>query len=426
MQEFVNKIIKGDSLFVLKRLPDKSVHCIVTSPPYWCLRDYKVDPTPWPEVSYSLFGFEITIPAETCCLGLEKDLFAFIGHLVLIFRECRRVLRDDGTMWVNMGDSYLGNGAAFGSMKSTLNGRRQGDVDFGAAKRFEKRLSIGKSKDLAGVPWTLALVLREDGWYLRSDIIWHKNGPMPESMKDRPTKSHEYIFLLAKSKKYYYDANAIKTPIKDSSVARLSQDIENQKGSSRIPGKTNGPMKDVVYKNLQDKGQPVHSMHVARLKGEGESDSMAINGSKLKGHSGNYDKNGNIIGNGLANKRTVWNAEDYTVWTWIFENMPEIIANEYYQKWLNDSCNLQDVWSVSTQPFKEAHFATFPEKLIRDCIKAGCPVGGIVLDIFGGSGTTAVVAGELQRKWILIEIGQHNIDIAERRIHKSLGLFKSS
>ncbi|MCO5238844.1 MAG: site-specific DNA-methyltransferase [Chitinophagaceae bacterium] len=452
-----NKIYEGCCYRVLKTFADKSIHCIITSPPYWALRDYKVKSTDWPEVSYTLFGFEINIPAQTCCLGLEKDLFAFIGHLVLIFRECHRVLRDDGTMWVNMGDSYLGNGAAFGSKKSTLNGRKQGDVDFGAAKRFTKKVCIGKPKDIAGVPFMLAFALREDGWYWRQDIIWSKRNPMPESVNDRCTKSHEYILLFSKSRKptiwrardtgiwsnnpgkkeriinnagkevkrwkpysYYFDAEAIATPYKDKTLTTFGCEVKGSGDGSGLVASENwanslkvrspkewiksGMFKDTTkfngknagkrhpsdgampsHKNLQDKGQPPHSMHIVRLKGSGESDSIAINGSKIKGHSGNYDKNGNLIGDGRANKRSVW--------------------------------------EVSTFAFKDAHFATFPPDLIVDCIKAGCPEGGIVLDIFGGSGTTAEVASKLNRNWILIEIGNHNVQIAKKRLHKSLGLF---
>lgn len=385
-----NKIYEGCCYWVLKTFAEKSIHCIITSPPYWGLRNYKVKPTDWPDVSYTLFGFEINIPDQTCCLGLEKDLFAFIGHLVLIFRECRRVLRDDGTMWVNMGDSY-----AASSMTGGNNGYNKQGVYKKKRQHFDKKnmASFLKPKDMAGVPWLLAFALREDGWYLRQDIIWSKPNPMPESVNDRCTKAHEYIFLFSKSKKYYFNAYAIKTNIKDSSIERLSQDIENQKGSIRVPGKTNGAMKAVYHKNLQDKGIPIHSMHLARLngrkmanlKGTNEDNSLAINGSKIKGHSGNYDINGNIIGNGKANKRSVW--------------------------------------EVSTFAFKDAHFATFPPDLIIDCVKAGCPEDGVVLDIFGGSGTTGEVASKLNRNWILIEIGNHNVQIAKKRLHKSLGLF---
>lgn len=416
-----NKIYEGCCYRVLKTFADKSVHCIITSPPYWALRDYKVKPTDWPAVTYSLFGFEIIIPAQTCCLGLEKDLFAFIGHLVLIFRECRRVLRDDGTMWVNMGDSY-----AVSSMTGGNNSFNKQGVYKSERQHFNKKnlASFLKPKDMVGVPWMLAFALREDGWYLRQDIIWSKPNPMPESVNDRCTKSHEYIFLFTKSKKYFFDAKAIATPYKDKTLTTFGCEVKGNgdgsglvasenwanslqirkpkewmgfgmfKDATKFNGKNKGKrhLSDGVmpqHKNLQDKGQPVHSMHVARVTPktatQKEAEAYGINGKGFIGHSGHYDANGNIIGDGKANKRSVW--------------------------------------EVSTFAFKDAHFATFPPNLIIDCVKAGCPEGGVVMDIFGGSGTTAEVSSKLNRNWVLIEIGNHNVQIAKKRLHKSLGLF---
>lgn len=221
-------------------------------------------------------------------------------------------------------------------------------------------------------------------WHLRQDIIWHKPNPMPESVTDRCTKSHEYIFLLSKSKSYYYDHEAIKTPIKDASVQRLLQDIENQKGSDRVPGKTNGPMKAVGHKNMQRQDK-VHSFHASR-KGSGIDGSAAINGTGVKGHSGNFDKDGNLIGGGMANKKSVW--------------------------------------TVTTKPYSEAHFATYPPELIVDCIKAGSEPGDTILDPFSGAGTTAMVAQKLDRNFIAIELNQKYIDIADKRLNKELGLFR--
>lgn len=218
----------------------------------------------------------------------------------------------------------------------------------------------------------------EQGWYLRSDIIWQKPNPMPESVTDRCTKSHEYIFLLTKSGKYYYDADAIKEPMAISSGSRLAQDIENQKGSDRVPGKTNGNMKAVSHKNMQSKGQSVHSMHKARL---------GLLGSGFDGHSGNYDKNGNVIGNGMANKRSVW--------------------------------------SITTKPYSGAHFATFPTEIPEICIKAGTKKGDTVLDPFCGSGTTGEVALRLDRNFIGCELNPKYVkDLIEPRLHNVSPLFK--
>jgi DNA modification methylase len=363
MELQLNHIYIGDVLKVLKGLPDKCVHCIVTSPPYWGLRDYGVKGQ----------------------LGLEKTPQAFIRKLVLVFRECRRVLRDDGTLWLNIGDSYAATGKSRSSEQACRKSKLAGGkgTQISCSKQPNKIIGGLKPKDLVGIPWMLAFALRKDGWYLRQDIIWHKPNPMPESVSDRCTKSHEYIFLLSKSAKYYYDHESIKQPMAAASLDRLSQDIENQSGSDRVPGKTNGKMKavsmyvgDRKHKNLQTKGQAVHSMHKARV---------GLCGKGFEGHSGNYDKNGNIIGNGKANKRSVW--------------------------------------TVPTAPFKDAHFATFPPELIIDPIKAGCPVGGVVLDPFFGAGTTGLVARKLDRNFIGIELNPKYAALAERRLKKELGLF---
>lgn len=323
----INQIINCNCIDGLKNLPDDSIHCCVTSPPYFGLRDYGVDGQ----------------------IGLEETPELFVQNLVNVFNEVRRVLRPDGTLWLNLGDSYAGSGMG----SATVKGR--GGNKYGL-----------KQKDLIGIPWMVAFALRSAGWYLRQDIIWAKPNPMPESVTDRCTKSHEYIFLLSKSARYFFDNEAIKQPIADSSADRLDQDIENQEGSDRVPGKKNGKMKAVGKRKGYEHRGPYDK--------------------KLKSHSGNFDDDGNLIGGGMANKRSVW--------------------------------------TVTTRPFKEAHFATFPERLIVDCIKAGCPEGhGIVLDPFMGSGTTALVARKLNRKYIGFELNSSYIDIANRRIKNQLGLF---
>lgn len=353
--EALNTIHNTDCLTGLRELPSQSVNCCVTSPPYYGLRDYGHDGQ----------------------IGLEETPEAYVQKLVDVFREVRRVLRDDGTLWLNLGDTYNAYKA------------NTWDTDFaGHSKRPEHKQGLTvpslKQKDLIGIPWLVAFALRADGWYLRQDIIWHKPNPMPESVTDRCTKSHEYIFLLSKSARYYYDAEAIKQPIADSSVSRLNQDVENQKGSDRVPGKTNGTMKAVGngWDGSSFDRDKTGEMKHTRGKGythRGEGD------KKLSGHSGNYDANGNLIGNGLANKRSVW--------------------------------------TVTPKPFKESHFATFPPDLIVDCIKAGCPEDGIVLDPFMGAGTTAMVARKLNRNYVGYELNPEYIAISERRLAAELGLF---
>lgn len=417
----LNKIYEGDALAVLKTFPDECVNCCVTSPPYWGLRDYGTEPTIFggdKNCQHDFYtvhkkpiggknhkdrppntGSKNTINnmdvrgkgtySDFCSkcnawrgqLGLEPTPELFVEHIAMIFNEVKRVLKKDGTLWLNLGDSYAGGAGRWGGNKNmsdfqTANKGSLTQIDI--AKKWQH--DFIKPKDLIGIPWMVAFALRAAGWYLRSDIIWHKPNPMPESVTDRPTKSHEYIFLLSKSKKYYYDADAIKTEIKDETILRLQRGVsDNHKNINGAPGQTphtmNQPRKNIKHKNLQTKGQQAHSMHKARLYG--------ISGTGFDGHSGHYDKNGNVIGNGSANKKSVW--------------------------------------TVTTKPYKEAHFATFPEALIVDCIKAGCPVDGIVLDPFMGAGTTAIVARKLNRNFIGIELNKEYIKIAENRIERELG-----
>lgn len=329
------KLACGDCREAMATLPDNSVHCCVTSPPYWGLRDYGVDGQ----------------------LGLEQTPEEYVANMVQVFREVRRVLRDDGTLWLNLGDSYARQGGA------TDNKNRSRELAHMAEtqKRAMNKVADGyKPKDLVGIPWRVAFALQADGWYLRQDIIWHKPNPMPESVTDRCTKSHEYIFLLSKSARYYYDQKAIAEPLADSSVARLSQvNLANQNGSDRIPGKTNGAMKAVGPRFGGSK------------YGDDESELMRTkSGNEWTG------------GDGLRNRRSVW--------------------------------------TVTTQPFKEAHFATFPPKLIEPCILAGCPEGGTVLDPFNGAGTTAIVCIQNGRQYVGAELNPEYMGISERRIREEL------
>lgn len=227
-------ILLGDALEVLQTMEPESVHTCVTSPPYFNLRDY---------------GMEGQI-------GMEETPEEFVDKLVSVFREVRRVLRPDGTLWVNIGDSY-----------ATRSGRQPPTNTRNSCGHTEKRTPLGyKYKDMIGVPWLLAFALRTDGWYLRQDIIWNKTNCMPESVRDRCTKSHEYIFLLTKSERYYFDAAAICEPIAESSEKRYQQDIEHQAGSNRQPGKENGPMKAVGNGKTRNK-RTVWSVSTARFKG---------------------------------------------------------------------------------------------------------------------------------------------------------------
>jgi DNA modification methylase len=347
-------IIQGDALTVLREFSDESVNCCVTSPPYWGLRDYGVDGQ----------------------LGLEKTPEEYVVRLVEIFEEVRRVLRKDGTCWVNLGDSYYNyRPGGVSQTKQTL-AKHNGGIVKESAKRGTIIEGL-KEKDLIGIPWRVAFALQAAGWWLRQDIIWSKPNPMPESVRDRCTKAHEYIFLLTKNQRYYFDQDAVKEQMADSSFTRLGQDIDHQIGSTRVPGKNNGNMK-AVGERFYRRDRTEENGFTRRKKYD---KSQGGGGSSFVGHSGNYDNEGNLIGDGRRNKRSVW--------------------------------------EISTQSFKEAHFATYPEKLVEPCILAGCPEGGTVLDPFHGSGTTGVVALNHCRKYIGIELKQEYIDISAPRIREA-------
>lgn len=292
----------GDALTVLRTWPDESIDCCVTSPPYWGLRDYGVEGQ----------------------LGLEPTPEEYVDDLVAVFEEVKRVLKPEGTLWLNLGDSY--------SAKRWSNSPSTTGISKPCSNVVIDKKTDLPPKNLVGIPWRVAFALQAQGWYLRSDIIWYKPNAMPESVKDRPTKAHEYIFLLAKSERYYYDADAIKE-------------------KARKPHWT--------------------FTKAARLQRNQASGGAVTGGCGDKVSKGPY-----------RNKRSVW--------------------------------------QVATKPFKEAHFATFPPDLIKPCILAGCPVDGIVLDPFMGSGTTALVARSLQRHYAGIELNPEYVEMAKKRLAKRM------
>ncbi len=371
------ELYQGDCIEVMRGMPEKFVQTCVTSPPYYGLRDYGVEGQ----------------------IGLEESPDEYVQRLVEVFREVRRVLRDDGTVWLNLGDSYWGSGGA--NNNSGITGRRpagEKDERDGPVAYRQRWRSNGvlKPKDLIGIPWRVAFALQADGWYLRSDIIWAKPNPMPESVTDRPTRAHEYVFLLAKAKRYFYDADAIREP------------------------------------------------HVRPLHAPGNK----THNGRLTASMGHFEEPNRIWGNPSGR-------------------------------------NKRSVWTIATQPFPEAHFATFPEKLIEPMILAGtspkaCPKCGapwkrvverertgerevqasdrkgllrndlakhagrigevkvttlgweptctcegndgsgrcVVLDPFVGSGTTLLVAQRLGRSGIGIELNPDYCAMASRRINR--------
>jgi DNA modification methylase len=302
----INKIYCGNTLDVLKTFPDNFIQCCVTSPPYYGLRDYGIDNQ----------------------IGLEKTPEQYVQNLVKIFQEVKRVLKEDGTLWLNLGDSYNGSGGP-GSQYDRKN------ITKGEFTKFDnpnKNIEGLKPKDLIGIPWAVAFALRYDGWYLRSDIIWSKGNPMPESVKDRPTRNHEYVFLLTKNKKYYFDQDAVREP--------YTQPINRWAGNKLIAtGKSNWD---------EGTGQKIY-------------------------------RDRNMRPNSLGR-------------------------------------NIRSVWAINTKPYKGAHFSTFPLELPEKCIKAGSRENSIVLDPFNGAGTTCLVAKNLNRQYIGIDLNPEYCKLAENRI----------
>ena len=368
----LNKIYHGDTRELLKNLPDKSIDCCVTSPPYWGLRDYGVDDQ----------------------IGLEKTPEKFVETMVLIFREVRRVLKTEGTLWLNLGDSYASNGKNRSEnqavLKSSLNGGMSTQCQ--SLKQQSKIVSGLKPKDLIGIPWRVALALQEDGWWLRQDIIWHKPNPMPESVTDRCTKSHEYMFLLSKSKRYYFDNKAIKEPVGQKGNAK------SFRGGCYINGNRDNALlgKRTVAGNSKVKipsGWDTEPGSHGTFHRKGRADSK----HKTHGKHSGQDKNS-------AGRRIVENVKKARA------------AGAAHDSPFGEKRNKRSVWTVATYPYKKAHFATFPAKLIEPCVLAGCPKDGVVLDPFMGSGTTGFVARENNRNFIGFELNEDYIKIANDRI----------
>lgn len=366
----MNQCLHGDCLIILREMISQGVRVqtCITSPPYWGLRDYGV-------------------AGQS---GLEPTPEAFVANLVEVFRLVRDVLADDGTLWLNLGDSYAGSGRGGNpteesstlqggqeSQRASMIGRTRGSqLHAGLHENARQAGNIGralvpppnglKQKDLVGIPWMVAFALRADGWWLRQDIIWSKPNPMPESVTDRCTKAHEYIFLLSKSPRYYCDMEAIAEPLAPASIERLTQPgIGEQTGSARVPGKTNGNMKAVS--KYSDGAESVIAEHRTKAGISGEDNLQAALARSVE--------------KGTRNKRSVW--------------------------------------TVATQTYKEAHFATFPPALIEPCILAGSRTGDIVLDPFFGSGTTGYVAEKLGRRFLGIELNEKYIELSKKRTSQS-------
>lgn len=374
----LNQVLLGDCLEVAKTLPDESVNCVVTSPPYFALRDYGADGQ----------------------IGLENSPEEYIGKLVTLFREIRRVLRKDGTLWVNLGDSYWGGGWRNAEFNS-----RSGDIQKGSLGTHcgENLPSLKggykdiKDKDLVGIPWMFAFAMRADGWYLRQDIIWNKPNPMPESVTDRCVKCHEYIFLFSKSKSYYFDHEAIMEEAVTQIDPRIGQRVEYD--GKRDGEEGNGQR---AFVSLKVKG---HQMG-GKKYGENDDPHYATKSGKDYTAKVRY-------GSGTKAERT--HEQGYSEAGGHRDNSGGFDSEMVVRDGVVVR-NKRSVWTVNMKPTKEAHFATYPQKLIVPCILAGSPENGVVLDPFMGSGTTGIVARKLNRNFIGIELNPEYQKMATRRI----------
>jgi len=452
-----NTIYHGHVLDVFRKFPNESVNCIVTSVPYWALRDYHIPPQIWggDAMCRHQWGSQVSIHnhrADICLsksrttdrfygeesrkfdgdhqkhaagafcdecgawlgsYGLEPHPEFYIVHTVEIFREARRILKKDGTLWLNIGDSYAGSRGIGGGVTDS---RRR---DNSSMPRSDFLIEALKPKDMVGMPWRVALALQSDGWYLRCDIIWHKPNPMPESVTDRPTKAHEYLFLLTKSERYYYNFDAVKEPVTGGAHARgdgVNPKARNWKtpdgwdttnglgghGNCHREGREDG------YLNCEQ----IHNNTRARRSKEGQK-SLPTEG--LNGIRHRCPKDEGRDERGLKLSARFGRAPGWRV-----------KQNESFSAAVKDivfTRNMRSVWTVPTAPFSEAHFATFPPKLIEPCVLAGCPEGGIVLDPFMGAGTTGLVANRLNRNFVGIELNHEYVKMALKRIREDAPLF---
>ena len=477
----------GDAGELARALPDGSVQCIVTSPPYWGLRCYGTEDKVWggdPDCDHDWreglvirkgstngredlgstlesAGAEKTLApgksndrggalqyredwsafCQKCgawqgSLGLEPTPEMYVDHLVEIFRELRRALRDDGTLWLNLGDCYAGSWGSYapGGIKGeqreqTEEGKRWDrraykDTKFrpptaNTGKKYtskvwprehdpHKRVAARpshrrdrrpreddphkaapglKPKDLVGIPWRVAFALQADGWWLRSDVVWNKPNPMPESVLDRPTKSHEYVFILAKSQRYHYDADAVRERWADDRMGASKNKDRAVEHRIHIGGKTRpSEAPKTEGRNRRSVWTIPVEEDVERAPPKQSEDRKALPGPTYSRH-----------------RSSVPGGQDL-------------------RKDPTDSRNRRSVWTIPTVPFPGQHFATFPPKLAKLCVLAGCPEGGVVLDPFIGSGTVGQVCQDLGRKWIGFDMDEENASLIKKRTEQT-GLF---
>lgn len=424
------KIMIGDVREQLALIPENSIDCCVTSPPYWGLRDYEVDGQ----------------------IGMEPTLGEHLAVLVDVFEAVKRVLKPEGTLWLNYGDCYATkpNGRSAVDTKAAGNDDRTfrdkpfstvGPIYGHLDKEYEKTARAGKTqnlgqlgaqsgpcvvgvgmlkpKDLCMIPNRLAIALQDAGWWVRSEIIWGKPNPMPDSSgRYRPSTAHEKIWLLTKSARSFYDSMAVRMPASDASIGRWAQDVESQAGSDRANGgsKTNGPMRAVG-----GRPQRARAEEIAEAAGLTDAHFEAIKSCGIADTGKALVTTNGAGRNSAENLRLAAEAKE--------------ALGGYYREFLYDSSTRllrnyepdlsaiipPEVWPIATAAFKDAHFATFPPSLVAPCLLASCPVGGTVLDPFGGAGTTGLVADRMQRDAILIELNPEYAAIAQRRLDGDRG-----
>lgn len=406
MDKYLNQVVCKSAIDLLKDLPDQSVHCIITSPPYFGLRDYGTakweggDPNCEHRVGNQVedtkakgaivSGVRPGVDASTCILcgakriddqiGLEQTPEQYVDRLVEIFHEAKRVLRNDGILWLNLGDSFSSGkqGRDDSDRNQRLRGDKTDELEGNIYVNKSRRVPSGyKPKDLLGIPFRVAFALQSDGWYWRSTIPWVKRNAMPESVKDRPTSGIEYVFMFSKSQKYYYDYSAVQRPLAESSLSRIILDsVENLATGIRFGGNKSDGYGNKIYsgkKWIADKTRRYRNT-------DAFYDSLDILIEETQEYLDHLRK--------VKENRGV-----------LCDEEGEIIALD-----------------IPTRSFKAAHFATFPTTLVEPLLIAGCPAGGIVLDFFSGAGTIGLVAVQSGRQFICGDLNPEYVEMAQKRI----------
>ena len=396
------KILQGNCIDKIKELDDNSIDCVVSSPPYFGLRDYGVDGQ----------------------FGLEKTYHDYLANTVKVFETFKPKLKDTATIWWNVGDSYNQNQSAGDRVSKYSKKQKTNQGNLGFKIESQKNLKV---KDLLMIPNRVAIALQDAGWYIRSEIIWHKPNPMPESVRDRPTSAHEKIWLITKNKKYYYDADAIREPCatkenRDYGIIRERK--LNYKSKKNLNPKAYRIIEPEFRKEIiETRDLPKHDKLREYLSLNRKNKNITID--EIEKHFGNqaghhwFEKNGSYPSKDdwLKLKKLLGFDNTYDKQLTTINIKSGLKQNHPLGR------NKRNVWTITTKPFKAAHFATFPPDLIEPCIKAGCPEGGVVLDPFSGAGTTGIVAKKFNRKAILIELNPEYNVIAKERINQQFGMF---